>query len=110
MAGKAVFEHFYQAMIYSMPMKDANFVEVLNNQGLLPAHIQATLQSLDKSIERASYFLDHVIKLDLDGCFDKLLTVMMESDYDNMRDLAAKMKSELLVNGSKQTSGNYFTD
>jgi len=110
MAGKTmteVFEQYYQGMLYCFPMKDVNFVEILNNQGFLPAHMQATLESLDKSIERASYFLDYFIKPDLDVCFDKLLTVMIESGYDNLRDLATKMKSELFVDNNTQPPGNY---
>ena len=104
-----VFEHYYQAMIYSLPMKDASFLDVLNKNDLLPAHIKSALESLDKSIERASYFLDNVIKPELcdsaHACFSKLLTVMIEWGYDNMEDLANKLKSKMPVDCSKQLTG-----
>lgn len=108
MAGKTVtevFEHYYQGMLHSLPMNNANFLVVLNEQGLLPVHVQSFLETLDESIERASYLLDHVIKPDIDVCFNKLLTIMAGSDFDNMRDLATKIKFEMLENDTEKLSG-----
>ena len=50
---------------------------------------------------KASYFMDHIIKPSLDiesvTCFNCLLKVMEESEYDHVRRLAHHIKCE--VNG-----------
>ncbi|XP_065891699.1 uncharacterized protein [Dysidea avara] len=95
-----ILERYYQGIMYSLPMRDVEFLGKLQNRNLLPKAIEDILESLDKSTERASYFLDNVIKPELQNdsthtCLDVLLEIMMDSGYDNMVELATKVKSEL---------------
>ena len=92
-----LFEHYYQALIVSLPMKD-NFMEELFKHGLLPKDVIHKLEKLSERKNRASYFLDNVIKAGLivgnKTCFVNLLTLMNNSKYDNVRDLAKQIESE----------------
>ena len=92
-----VFEHYYQALVSALPMKHEGFVINLQQHNLLPADTISFLASLNTSREKASYFLDHIVKPELDThtCFDALLEIMIESGYDDIKELGAKMKSEI---------------
>ena len=93
-----LFEHYYQGLIYSLPMKDANFMDHLIKHGLVSIDIRKILEGLSAHKERASYFLDNVIKPKIlvgnNTYFDKLLTVMNNSNYDNTKDLAKEIEME----------------
>ena len=93
-----LFEHYYQALIYSLPIKDDSFLENLFKHDLLPGNNRQTLEALSTHKQRTSHFLDNIIKPGLlvgnDTYFDKLLTVMSSSDYDNAKDLAEQIKTE----------------
>ena len=95
-----VFEHYYQEIVFSLPMKDVSFVTVLMKHNLLPSHIKANLELLHKCTEKASNFLDWIIKPELNDnihtSFVKLLTVMMECNHDTVKELAAKIKVDML--------------
>jgi len=102
-----VFEHYYHAIVSTLPMKNYGFMKNLEANNLLPSHIKDSLETLITITEKAAYFLDNTIKAELSynihTCFDKLLTVMMESDCDDMKDLATRIKSELpYADDSKQ--------
>jgi len=96
-----LFEHYYTALVFSLPVKDENFVEELFERILLTEDVKSSLQSLAVCSERASYFLDSVIKPELAvgniGKFVKLLTVMKSSNYDNVKELAEKIEKELAI-------------
>jgi len=95
-------EHYYQGLISLLPMKDANFTEDLFKHDLLPRDVKIKLETLISHKERASYFLDNVIKpriADCDNqCFGKLLTVMKISNYENVKDLAKQIETEYAIN------------
>ena len=108
-----ILERYYQGIMYSLPMRDVEFLGKLQNRNLLPKAIEDILESLDKSTERASYFLDNVIKPELQNdsthtCLDVLLEIMMDSGYDNMVELATKVKSELPAFTSEPCAGNLY--
>lgn len=92
-----VFEHYYQALVSALPMKNVGFVAKLQKQNLLSADTKATLASLNTSREKASYFLDHIVKpkLDTHTCFEELIVIMIESGYSEMTELGLRVKSEL---------------
>ena len=106
-----ILENYYQAIMYSLPMRDDSFLTELHRHNLLPATEKANLVSLSKSTERASYFLDNLIKPELlnddtHTCLDVLLEIMMDSGYDNMVELAEKIKFKLAMSISESSAGN----
>ena len=102
-----VFEHYYQAMVWSLPMRHDSFVKELQKHDLLPTHVKAMLESLRTLKEKASYFLDNVIKPNLDTytCFDELLSIMMDSSCGGMKDLATEVRSKLPTNNKEDSKG-----
>ena len=93
-----LFEHYYQGLIFSLPMKDNNFMKDLFKNDLLPEDIKHKLEEHPERKDRTSYFLDNVIKARLavgdKTCFVSLLAVMNNSKYDNVKDLAEQVESE----------------
>ena len=96
-----LFEHYYMGLVYSLPMKDADFMYELLKHDLLPEDVKCKLELLTVHSERSSYFLDNVIKPGLEvgntRSFVSLLTVMKCNKYDNIKDLATKIEKELAV-------------
>ena len=70
----------------------------LTKHDLLTGSFKANLEALSMNKERASYFLDNIIKAELavgnKTCFVILLTVMNNSKHDNVKDLAKQIESE----------------
>ena len=91
-------EHYYQGLIFSLPMKDDKFMEELSRHDLLPENAKRKLEELPIRKDRTSYFLDNVIKARLavgdKTCFVNLLTVMNNSKYDHVKDLPKQIQSE----------------
>ena len=91
-----LFEQYYQTLSFLLPMKDASFIEDLFKHNLFTGDVNLELMSTSK--EKASYLLDNVIKSELvlgyNKCFVDLLTVMNNSKYDNVKDLAKQIESE----------------
>ena len=96
-----LFEYYYTALVYSLPIKDADFLNELFKNDLLPGDLKTKLESLTLRNERSSYFLDNMIKVGLavgdSRCFTTLLTVMKSSKYDNVKDLAKSIDENLAV-------------
>ena len=96
-----LFERYYRALVYSLPIKDTDFLDKLPEHDLLPGDLKIKLESLTVHNERSSYFLDSVIKPGLavgdSRCFTNLLTVMKSSKYDNVKDLAKSIDEDLGV-------------
>ena len=80
-------------------MDDTVFVANLSNYKLLPGDTNSQLKALPTQANKASYFLDHMIKPTLDindtSNFDILLSVMEHCDYEALKNLACEIKSEL---------------
>ena len=97
-----LFDHYYQGLIFSLPMKDKNFMKELFKHDLLPEGIKHKLEELPERKDRTSCFLDNIIKAGLvigdKKYFDHLLNVMNNSKYDNVKDLAKQIKSEYDAN------------
>ena len=62
-------------------------------------NLKERVESLPTKSEKASYFLDHVIKPSVtsdDGSsFDKLLNVMEDSDHQGVKELAELIRTSL---------------
>ena len=96
-----LFERYYAVLVFSLPIKDADFMDELLKHGLLRADVKSKLESLTVHKQRSSYFLDNVIKPGLavgnSSCFVSLLTVMKNNKHDNVKDLAKEIEKELFV-------------
>ena len=99
MANSELFEKHYQAFVATLPMKSVSFLAQLEEHSLLPTDIMDMLDSMKTSAERASYFLDTMIKPEISDSsnegFNMLLRVMRKSNYDHVKDLAFKIKPVL---------------
>ena len=100
MSGMELFHHCYQNLVHSLPMENETFITELKKHGLLSEDISTKMVS-KTSVERASYFLDNVIKPDLCNnhvlSFNKLLKIMKESELENVKELTITIKSELIL-------------
>ena len=96
-----LFDRYYTALVFSLPIKDPDFMDELLKHGLLCADVKSKLESITVHSERSSYFLDNVIKPGLavskSRCFVSLLTVMKCNKHDNVKDLAILIEKELIV-------------
>ena len=96
-----LFEHYYSALVYLLPIKDTDFTDELLKHDLLPGDLKIKLDSLTLHNERSSYFLDTVVKPELAvgnrRCFVSLLAVMKCNKHDNIKNLAKEMEKELAV-------------
>ena len=96
-----LFERYFTALVYSLPIKDVDFLEELLKHNLLRADMKSKLESLTYHYERSSYFLNNVIKPELavgnSSCFINLLTVMKSNKHDNIKDLATNIEKELSI-------------
>ena len=94
-----VFQDHYVELMRLLPMSDDIFLGKLYTNNLLPNNIKAVIESLPTSVERASKFLDNVIKPSVENNvitrFNVLLTVMMNSDDDPIMELAERINLRL---------------
>ena len=87
-------------------MKDRKFLEVLKRNMLLPDEVKNSLEQMDRTIERSSYFLEKIVKAGFDkgddSCLTNLLAAMIESSYDNVKDLGIEIQSKSSKEGVVQ--------
>ena len=90
-------------------MDDAIFRAKLFSNDLLPGDLRNQLNLWTKSVDKASHFLDSAIKpsVTIDGgsSFLKLLIVMEDSKYENVRKLAASIRTNLATNLRERSQG-----
>ena len=105
MSANEVFTKFYSQLVKSLPMNDALFRAELFTNSLLPGDHKEHVESLSlpTKAEKASYFLDHVIKPSVTGddgsSFDKLLNVMEDSDHQGVKELAELIRTSFTNSG-----------
>ena len=94
-----VFTKFYHKLVVTLPMNDVTFTAQLVSRDLLPGNLSDQVKPLATSSDKASHFLDCVIKtavtIGVDRSFNELLNVMEDSEYRNVKELAKQIKSEL---------------
>ena len=99
MSSHEVFKKFYYKLVESLPMHDAVFMAKLFTNNLLPGDLHSQVEAKSTSAEKAVLFLDCTIQPALrigeKSSFMRLLKVMQEMDYGNIRLLAHRIKSEL---------------
>ena len=76
-------------------------MDELHKCNLLPGDMKISLESFNIIHERSSYFLENVLKreLEVDNTkgFISLLTIMKNNKHDNIKELAEKIEKELAV-------------
>lgn len=90
-----VFQDHYVPLINLLPMNDDVFLGKLYAKNLLPLNLKAVIKALSTPVEKASKFLDDVIKPSIENNiiarFNLLLTVMMDSNDDAIKELAERI-------------------
>jgi len=80
-----VIKLIYSDLQKSLPMDDSGFIADLYSHGLLPGDSKAMIESESTSVNKASYFLDHVVepscKFGEGDVLCKLLKVLKIFDY-----------------------------
>ena len=93
---RELFEHYNQGLLRCLPMKNAEFLDILKAKNLLPDEVRRSLEQINETMERSSYFLDKIIiegfSNSNDSCFINLLAAMQESDYDVAKDFAQQIQ------------------
>ena len=101
MSTSKVFKDFYSKLVETLPMKDALFIAKLYSCDLLPDDIKEHVHSvsLPTKADKATYFLDHVIKpsvtTGVGNSFDQLLNVMENSEHQGVKELAKLIRTSL---------------
>ena len=112
---KDVFQENYPKLMraLALPMNDEYFMAELYARKLLPGNLKDTIKALSTGAEKASKFLDDVIKRSLESndCtkFHTLLRLLMENDDDTIKKLAERIRNLLNETTKRilnQTSSN----
>ena len=86
-------------LVKCLPMDDPHFLAALFDQWLLPGDTHSEIKAMATPANKASYFLDHVIKpalvVNKTSDFDKLLSIMQTCGYAHVQKLAITIKSEM---------------
>ena len=98
MATTEAFRKYYLKLVKTLPMDDTLFTaELFSND--LPGDHKERVESLETKSDKATYFLDHVIKPSVisgvGSGFDKLLNVMEDSEYQGVKELAKQIRTSV---------------
>ena len=98
-AYKEVYKDYVEKLIKCLPMDDVLFTAQLSIHDLLPGNTSNKIVALSTQPEKASYFLNHVIKpaldIDDDSSFNSLISDMEHCGYCHVKKLACEIKSEI---------------
>ena len=105
---KKLDKKYITELIRSLPMDDALFMAMLSDQGLLPGNMKSQINAQATQVDKASYFIEHMIKpylgINDTGCLEDLLAVMKKSGYRPVQHLARKITSELELESNSEGS------
>ena len=95
---KTIYSKYVEKLVKCLPMDDTLFITKLSAQQLLPGDTESKIKTLFIQADKASYFLNHVIKPalvidDMSG-FEKLLSVMQECEYKHVKMLSSQISNE----------------
>ena len=109
MSTSKVFQLFYAKLVKTLPMDDAVFIAELFSANLLPGDVKDFVESKPSRAIKASYFLDHMIKLSVmtgaGRSFDDLIKVMENSEYDSVKELAELIRCRLRKRPANSQTG-----
>ena len=90
-------------------MDDTTFTAELYKYGLLPGNLKNLVSAQPTRRDKSAYFLDNAIKpgvtSDVGTSFSDLVTVMENSEYENVKRLAEQIKSWLREDTTNTNSG-----
>ena len=99
MAYIRAYQNHVEKLVKCLPMDDTHFITKLSAQQLLPGDTENKIKTLSTQADKASYFLNHVIKPALDineiSDFDELLSIMQNCGYKHVQKLSATIKCEI---------------
>ena len=98
MSTSEVFKRFFAKLAKSLPMDDPIFIAELFSHDLLPGDHYDQVKSLGTRAEKATHFLHSVIRPSIItdvGRFSKLLDIMEDSEYCNVKKLAQQIRNKL---------------
>ena len=99
-----LFESYYSDLLRFLYMNDDNFILTLQKHELLNDDVQDALHSMSTTSEKASYFLENVMKPGINyEKFQKLLSAM-KSSHDNVIDFAYRLQLQLIFLRNNNTS------
>ncbi|XP_065883280.1 uncharacterized protein [Dysidea avara] len=110
-----VFKKYYYDLVKSLPMNDTLFIASLYSNNLLPGDMKDVIESISTKAQKATKFLDSIIKPTIesnDGTrFGVLLEVMKDSEDYNIRKLADTIlctinKARICQQKSRSKTGN----
>lgn len=95
---KKVYKDYCEKLL-QLPMQDATFIAKLATKNLLPGNTESKIEAESIPVNKASCFLNSVIKPSLDvdntNSFKRLLSVMKQCEYDFIKELAVEIESVL---------------
>ena len=109
MTHKEAYDYFLEKLVKCLRMNDTLFIAELSQKKLLPGDTKSKIEALPTAAKKAEHLLDNVIKpaLDIDNhsSFDRLLSVMENCDYDDVKELAYKIKLKIDKHTSHKSGG-----
>ena len=99
---ESVIEKFYAKLVKHLPMDDAEFRASLKSAGLLPGNLKHMIASKPTRADKAECLLDDGINNDIET-FSKLLTVMGNSDHDQLKLLVNEIHGQSGIVSCVQT-------
>ena len=94
-----VYENYVEKLVKCLPMDDATFIKRLSAERLLPGDTESKIKTLHAQSDKASYFLNHVIKpaMEIDNFsdFKKLLLIMQNCDYAHVQQLSCEIEQDI---------------
>ena len=99
MAYITTYQNHVEKLVKCLPMDDTHFITKLSAQQLLPGDTENKIKALSTQADKASYFLNHVIRPAVDineiSNFDDLLSIMQNCGYKHVQKLAVTIKCEI---------------
>ena len=88
MSAENAIRKFRLELLKQLPLDDPTFFAMVDRAGLFPLDNNKIIKAEKTRAYRVDYFLDHVIEPGADFYLPKLLDVMRESEFANVKKLA----------------------
>ena len=86
---------FRVKLLKELPLEMPLFFATLGEAGLFPEETDMSIKAKEARIDKVDYFLDHVVRPGADYYLPKLITVMRESEFENLQVLADDIQVSL---------------
>ena len=106
------YEKYFGRLVGCLPMNDAHFIAELYMHKLLPGEINSQLKAIALQVDKASHFLDYVIKPALvsgnTSSFNNLLSIMENCGYDHVEKLGYEIKCKIGKGNNTESGMMYY--